>query len=97
MQLYDLCLNAKKPAIAGGFARTTRGGDFELDIGQDISTGWLSQPQRHHRRALPAGELDLPQPHLGSRRRAGAARKTRETLSGTVKAARRGSMRGRRD
>jgi uncharacterized linocin/CFP29 family protein len=42
MQLYDLCLNAKKPTIAGGFVLTTRGGDFELDSGQDISTGYLS-------------------------------------------------------
>jgi len=29
------------PAIAGGFVLTTRGGDFELDIGQDISIGYL--------------------------------------------------------
>jgi uncharacterized linocin/CFP29 family protein len=30
------------PAIAGGFVLTTRGGDFALDIGQDISIGYLS-------------------------------------------------------
>jgi uncharacterized linocin/CFP29 family protein len=30
------------PAIAGGFALTTRGGDFVLDIGQDISIGYQS-------------------------------------------------------
>jgi uncharacterized linocin/CFP29 family protein len=30
------------PAIEGGFVLTTRGGDFELDIGQDISIGYLS-------------------------------------------------------
>ncbi|MBN8958809.1 MAG: bacteriocin family protein [Rhizobiales bacterium] len=30
------------PAIAGGFVLTTRGGDFELDIGQDISIGYAS-------------------------------------------------------
>jgi uncharacterized linocin/CFP29 family protein len=30
------------PAIQGGFVLTTRGGDFELDIGQDISIGYLS-------------------------------------------------------
>jgi uncharacterized linocin/CFP29 family protein len=30
------------PAIAGGFVLTTRGGDFELDIGQDISIGYSS-------------------------------------------------------
>jgi uncharacterized linocin/CFP29 family protein len=30
------------PAIEGGFVLTTRGGDFELHIGQDISIGYLS-------------------------------------------------------
>jgi uncharacterized linocin/CFP29 family protein len=30
------------PAIAGAFVLTTRGGDFELDIGQDASIGYLS-------------------------------------------------------
>jgi uncharacterized linocin/CFP29 family protein len=30
------------PAIEGGFVLTTRGGDFELAIGQDISIGYLS-------------------------------------------------------
>ena len=30
------------PAIEGGFVMTTRGGDFELDLGQDISIGYLS-------------------------------------------------------
>ncbi len=30
------------PAIEGGFVVTTRGGDFELDIGQDISIGYQS-------------------------------------------------------
>jgi uncharacterized linocin/CFP29 family protein len=30
------------PAIEGGLVVTTRGGDFELDIGQDISIGYLS-------------------------------------------------------
>ena len=30
------------PAIAGGLVVTTRGGDFELAIGQDISIGYLS-------------------------------------------------------
>jgi uncharacterized linocin/CFP29 family protein len=30
------------PAIRGGFALTTRGGDFALHIGQDISIGYLS-------------------------------------------------------
>lgn len=30
------------PAITGGFVLTTRGGDFDLDIGQDISIGYSS-------------------------------------------------------
>jgi len=30
------------PAIKGGYVLTTRGGDFELDLGQDISIGYLS-------------------------------------------------------
>lgn len=30
------------PAITGGFALTTRGGDFELALGQDLSIGYLS-------------------------------------------------------
>jgi uncharacterized linocin/CFP29 family protein len=30
------------PAIEGGFVLTARGGDFALDIGQDISIGYLS-------------------------------------------------------
>jgi uncharacterized linocin/CFP29 family protein len=30
------------PAIEGGLVLTTRGGDFQLDIGQDISIGYLS-------------------------------------------------------
>ncbi|HSY22373.1 MAG TPA: family 1 encapsulin nanocompartment shell protein [Polyangiaceae bacterium] len=29
------------PAIAGGLVLTTRGGDFELDVGQDMSIGYL--------------------------------------------------------
>ena len=30
------------PAIEGGVVLTTRGGDFELDLGQDISIGYAS-------------------------------------------------------
>jgi uncharacterized linocin/CFP29 family protein len=30
------------PAIAGGFVLTTRGGDFDLHIGQDVSIGYSS-------------------------------------------------------
>ena len=34
------------PAIEGGFVLTTRGGDFELDLGQDISIGYLSHSSK---------------------------------------------------
>jgi uncharacterized linocin/CFP29 family protein len=34
------------PAIDGAFALTTRGGDFELRIGQDVSIGYLSHDDR---------------------------------------------------
>jgi uncharacterized linocin/CFP29 family protein len=30
------------PAIDGAFVLTTRGGDFDLHIGQDVSIGYLS-------------------------------------------------------
>ena len=30
------------PAISGAFVLTTRGGDFDLHIGQDVSIGYLS-------------------------------------------------------
>ena len=30
------------PAITGAFVLTTRGGDFDLHIGQDVSIGYLS-------------------------------------------------------
>ncbi|SFQ36641.1 family 1 encapsulin nanocompartment shell protein [Parafilimonas terrae] len=33
------------PAIKGGFVLSTRGGDFELDLGQDISIGYLSHTE----------------------------------------------------
>ena len=29
------------PAIRGGFVLTTRGGDFDLHLGQDVSIGYL--------------------------------------------------------
>jgi uncharacterized linocin/CFP29 family protein len=34
------------PAIEGGVVLTTRGGDFELTIGQDISIGYLSHSEQ---------------------------------------------------
>ncbi|MBS1662245.1 MAG: bacteriocin family protein [Bacteroidetes bacterium] len=33
------------PAIKGGFVLSTRGGDFELDLGQDISIGYISHSE----------------------------------------------------
>jgi uncharacterized linocin/CFP29 family protein len=33
------------PGIEGGFVLTTRGGDFELDIGQDISIGYVEHSE----------------------------------------------------
>jgi uncharacterized linocin/CFP29 family protein len=34
------------PAITGAFVLTTRGGDFDLHIGQDVSIGYLSHTDR---------------------------------------------------
>jgi uncharacterized linocin/CFP29 family protein len=34
------------PAVAGAFVLTTRGGDFDLHIGQDVSIGYLSHTDR---------------------------------------------------
>ena len=33
------------PAIEGAFVLTTRGGDFELNLGQDVSIGYLSRTE----------------------------------------------------
>lgn len=33
------------PAIKGGYVLSTRGGDFELDLGQDLSIGYLSHSE----------------------------------------------------
>ncbi len=33
------------PAIEGAFVLTTRGGDFELNIGQDVSIGYISHTE----------------------------------------------------
>jgi len=37
------------PAIDGAFVVTTRGGDFDLHIGQDASVGYLSHTDTHVR------------------------------------------------
>ena len=34
------------PAIDGAFVLTTRGGDFDLHIGQDVSIGYLSHTDK---------------------------------------------------
>ena len=34
------------PAIAGAFVLTTRGGDFGLHIGEDLSIGYLSHDDK---------------------------------------------------
>ncbi len=34
------------PAIAGAFVLTTRGGDFELHLGQDVSIGYLTHDEK---------------------------------------------------
>ena len=33
------------PAIKGGFILSTRGGDYKMSIGQDISIGYLSHTE----------------------------------------------------
>ena len=58
------------PAIAGGFVLTTRGGDFDLHLGQDFSIGYLSHTDER-RAPLSAGNLHLPVPDQRSRRRPG--------------------------
>ena len=61
------------PAIAGAFVLTTRGGDFDLHIGQDVSIGY-SQPHRCRCPPVPAGDLHFPPAHHRGCRRAGPSR-----------------------
>jgi len=35
------------PAVVGGCVLSTRGGDFEMHLGQDVSIGYLSHDQHH--------------------------------------------------
>ena len=51
------------PAIDGAFVLSTRGGDFDLQLGTDVSIGYLS-PRRRHRAAVSAGDADVPVLHL---------------------------------
>ena len=57
------------PAIAGAFVLTTRGGDFELHLGQDVLDR-LSESRRQDRKPVPARIDDLPAADGGSRGRA---------------------------
>ena len=58
------------PAIEGAFVLTTRGGDFALYLGQDISIGYLSH-DADSVRAVPAGVADRAGFHQRGRGRAG--------------------------
>ncbi len=51
------------PAIDGAFVVTTRGGDLDLHIGQDVSIGYLSHTDTA-RSTLFAGDVYLPLPNL---------------------------------
>ena len=53
------------PAIAGAFVLTTRGGDFDLHIGQDVSIGYLSHSDTAVT-PVPAGNANLPPADCGS-------------------------------
>jgi len=50
------------PAITGAFVLTTRGGDFDLHIGQDVSIGYLSHTDSSGRRSLPGRMSSSGQP-----------------------------------
>ena len=66
------------PAIEGAFVVTTRGGDFELHIGQDVSIGYLSHTECCP--ALSAGDFHVPAAHFRGGRRAGSVRESRDDL-----------------
>ena len=61
------------PAIEGGFVLTTRGGDFELAIGQDISIGYLGHSDHAVELYLQETFHLPPADHGGSRGAGGAA------------------------
>ena len=67
------------PAIAGAFVLTTRGGDFDLHIGQDVSIGYLSHTDAAVQ-LVPAGDIHFPSAHHRGRRRAGSSREDEEDL-----------------
>jgi uncharacterized linocin/CFP29 family protein len=67
------------PAIAGAFVLTTRGGDFELHIGQDVSIGYLSHTDTSVR-LVSAGDVHIPPAHWGSCGGAGCSPEGKEGL-----------------
>ncbi len=64
------------PAIEGAFVVTTRGGDFELNIGQDVSIGYLSHTDSAVRLYLQE-DLRFPRPDQRSLGGAVAVAETR--------------------
>ena len=70
------------PAIAGAFVLTTRGGDFDLHIGQDVSIGY-PEPHGYGGPPVPAGDVHFPPADYRSRGGTESAGKTAE-LSGRI-------------
>ena len=68
------------PAIAGAFVLTTRGGDFDLHIGQDVSIGYLSHTDAAVRLYLQETFTFLLLTSRG-RRGAGSSREGEEELN----------------
>ena len=60
------------PAISGAFVLTTRGGDFSLHLGQDLSIGYLSHTDSRGP-PVPAGDADVPDADQRGRGRLHAA------------------------
>jgi Encapsulating protein for peroxidase len=50
------------PAIDGAFVLSTRGGDFDLQLGTDVAIGYLPH-DADTRAALPAGDPEVPGLH----------------------------------
>ena len=67
------------PAIVGAFVLTTRGGDFELTIGQDTSIGYSSHTDTAVRLYLQE-TFHLPTPDDRGGRRVGASRRSAARL-----------------
>lgn len=65
------------PAIDGAFVLTTRGGDFDLQLGTDVCNR-VRQPRHGHRAPLPAGDADVPLLHRRGVGRAQPLRHERE-------------------